>query len=259
MNKRAHQILVKLLNFKITARCIEYTKHRSTLIFTLLLFVGIPLQAASVVAAESIDNRNLDNVTNRYTPNQQVIKTLVVIGDSLSAGYGIAKKEGWVEILKKRLSSSYYHIEVVNASVSGETTFGGLTRAPELLQKHDPQVVIIELGGNDGLQGLRMSSMEQNLDKLVVLLLKRGIRVLLVGMKLPPNYGQFYTKTFEDIYQNLAKKYSIEFVPFMLKNIAANPDKMQADGIHPRANAQKEILTNLWPHLRKLLPKPRMK
>ena len=187
------------------------------------------------------------------TPN------ILVLGDSISAGLGIDQSQGWVTKLGKRLRIPYYNYTVVNASISGETTQGGLSRITELLNKYDPEIVIIELGGNDGLQGLPLALMEDNLDRTIKIILSRQKKVLLVGMKLPPNYGKFFTKQFHQIYFDLAKKHNISLVPFILEGFATNPDLMQNDGIHPTVEAQQLMLNNIWPQLRQILPKKTLK
>lgn len=192
------------------------------------------------------------------TKNFSITPRLLVVGDSLSAGYGLASNEGWVSILKQRLSIEY-HVDVVNASISGETTLGGLNRIQKLLEQHSPSVVILELGGNDGLRGLPIADMKDNLRRIITTLQKRSIQILLVGMKLPPNYGEHYTRAFYNVYTQLAKEYNVPLVPFMLEGIANNWDMMQSDGIHPRAEAQSQILSTMWPYIQLLLPKVDLK
>ena len=182
-----------------------------------------------------------------------------MLGDSISAGLGIDQSQGWVYKLGKRLHTPYYNYNVVNASISGETTQGGLSRMSDLLIKYDPEIVIIELGGNDGLQGLPLALMEDNLDRMIKMVLSHNKKVLLVGMKLPPNYGKFFTKQFHQIYIDLAKKHNISLVPFLLEGFATNPELMQSDGIHPKTGAQQAMLNNVWPHLRQMLPKMTLK
>lgn len=183
-------------------------------------------------------------------------RTLLVFGDSLSAAYGIDAKAGWVSLLDKRLRSEGYGYRVVNASVSGETTTGGLSRLPRALATHKPSVVILELGANDGLRGLPLATSRANLDEMLRVCRAQGARVLLLGMKMPPNYGPRYTEGFEKAYRDLAKLHRAELVPFFLDGVALNPKLMQPDGLHPVAAAQPRLLANVWAGLAPLLRKP---
>jgi acyl-CoA thioesterase-1 len=183
-------------------------------------------------------------------------RTVVVLGDSLSAGYGLKIQEGWVHLLEQRLAAQGYEYRVVNASVSGETTQGGLARLPRVLETHKPDVVIIELGGNDGLRGLPLGASRENLKKSIDLARKANARVVLVGMVIPPNYGPRYGQQFRDMFAALAQEYQLSFVPFFLDKVALNPDLMQADGIHANAKGQPQLLENLWPKLKPLLVAP---
>lgn len=179
--------------------------------------------------------------------------TILVLGDSISAGYGIQREQGWVEQLGLRLDGEGSGWQVINASVSGETTGGGLARLPDALERHDPEVVIIELGGNDGLRGYPIASIRDNLSRMVELALDAGSRVLLVGMQLPPNYGPRYTRAFAEVFNEVAEQHGVPLVPFLLENVALRRELMQADGIHPTAEAQETLLETLWPHLVPLL------
>lgn len=187
------------------------------------------------------------------TPEPPVI---VVLGDSLSAGYGIEISEGWVNLLSQRLASEGYGYRVINASVSGETTQGGLARLPRVLSAHQPRVVVIELGGNDGLRGLPLQVSRANLAKAIELARGARARVLLVGMMIPPNYGPKYGDQFRDMFTSLAKQYSVPFVPFLLDGVALHPDLMQSDGIHANARGQPKLLENVWPKLKPMLVAP---
>jgi len=187
---------------------------------------------------------------------EQPQRTIIVLGDSLSAGYGVKVQEGWVSLLAKRLASEGYGYRVVNASVSGETTQGGLARLPRALQTHKPAIVIVELGGNDGLRGLPLAASRENLRKTIDLSLAAKARVVLVGMVIPPNYGQRYGQEFRDMFAELAKKKTVAFVPFFLDKVALDPKLMQADGIHPNSAGQPQMLENLWPKLKPLLVAP---
>ena len=183
-------------------------------------------------------------------------RTVVVLGDSLSAGYGIKIHEGWVNLLARRLESEGYGYRVVNASVSGETTQGGLARLPRALATHKPSIVVVELGGNDGLRGLPLATSRENLRKIIEKSAAANARVVLVGMVIPPNYGPRYGQQFRDMFATLAKQYSVAFVPFFLDQVALKPELMQADGLHPNAQGQPQMLENLWPKLKPLLVAP---
>jgi len=184
-------------------------------------------------------------------------RTVVVLGDSLSAGYGIAIKEGWVTLLERRIASEGYGYKVVNASVSGETTQGGLARLPRVLQIHKPAIVIIELGGNDGLRGLPLATSRENLRRTIELARGAKARVVLVGMMIPPNYGQRYAQEFRDMFTGLAASHSVALVPFLLDKVALDSEFMQDDGIHANAKGQPQMLENVWPTLKPLLVAPR--
>lgn len=180
--------------------------------------------------------------------------TILVMGDSLSAAYGVETEKAWVAQLRKRLDSrDYAGWSVVNASISGETTDGGLRRLPDLLSRHQPDIVVIELGGNDGLRGFPPSVIENNLARMIEQSQQAGSRVLLVGMQMPPNYGPRYTEAFAGIYPELAEAQDTALVPFFLDGIYNQQGMMQDDGIHPTAEAQTKLLDNLWPHLKPLL------
>lgn len=172
-----------------------------------------------------------------------------MLGDSLSAGYGINLKDGWVALLQKRLDEQEYGYRVVNASVSGETTAGGLQRLPRALALHKPEIVIVELGGNDGLRGLPLDTTRGNLTRITELSQAAGARVLLLGMKMPPNYGPKYTQGFEKLFADLARQKKLAFVPFFLERVALKPGLIQVDGIHPTAPAQPQMLETVWPAL----------
>jgi acyl-CoA thioesterase-1 len=195
----------------------------------------------------------LGSVASAASPAQ---RTIVVLGDSLSAGYGIKVEQGWVRLLEQRLASEGYGYRVVNASVSGETTQGGLARLPRALETHKPAIVIVELGGNDGLRGLQLAASRDNLSKIIEKARSAKAQVLLVGMMIPPNYGPRYGEEFREMFVALARKYSLAFVPFLLDQVALKPELMQADGIHPNAAGQPQILENLWPRLKPLLVAP---
>jgi len=178
---------------------------------------------------------------------------LLVFGDSLSAAYGIPREQGWVALLQQRLVREGYPHTVVNASVSGETTSGGLTRIVSTLAAHRPAIVILELGANDGLRGLPTDDMRRNLAAMVEQCRQHRARVLLVGMKLPPNYGPVYTRQFEQVYAALAGRYKLPLLPFLLDGVAGNAQLTQEDGLHPKAEAQSMVLENVWGALKPLL------
>jgi acyl-CoA thioesterase-1 len=181
---------------------------------------------------------------------------VLVFGDSLSAAYGIDAKAGWVSLLEQRLRAEGYGYRIVNASVSGETTTGGLSRLPRALRTHKPALVILELGANDGLRGLPLATSRANLDQMLRACKAAGAQVLLLGMKMPPNYGPRYTAGFEQAYRDLARTHRTALVPFFLDGVALNPRLIQPDGLHPTASAQPILLANIWPTLRPLLRKP---
>lgn len=180
-------------------------------------------------------------------------RTILVLGDSVSAGYGIKAEEGWVALLQQRLRQQGYGYRVINASVSGETTTGGLTRLPRALERHKPAIVVLELGGNDGLRGLPLATTRANLVRMIQLSQQAGARVVLVGMKIPPNYGPRYTQGFEQIFSDLAREYRLPLVPFLLDKVALTAGMMQDDGLHPTARGQPVMLDNVWPTLRGVL------
>jgi acyl-CoA thioesterase-1 len=206
--------------------------------FIRLLIVGlfaIFLVAATVGAAAN-DNQNI-----------------LIIGDSLSAGYGIEEEQSWVVLLRNRLNDEGYGYQVVNASISGDTTGGGLRRLPRALDRHEPRIVLIELGGNDGLRGTPIHVIRDNLGSMIELAQEAGARVILAGMEMPPNYGTAYTGAFSRMYPELAQDYDTAFIGFFMKNVALNPNLMQPDGIHPNAHGQPVLLDNVWPDLERLL------
>ncbi len=180
-------------------------------------------------------------------------KTVLVLGDSLSAEYGIARGSGWVALLQKRLQTQKIDAKVINASISGETTSGGATRLPALLKKHRPAVLVIELGGNDGLRGLSLAATEANLRNMIKAGQDAGARVLLIGMHMPPNYGARYAESFHALYGKLARERKTALVPFFLEGIATREEMFQADRIHPTAAAHPLLLDNVWPALQPLL------
>lgn len=179
--------------------------------------------------------------------------TLLILGDSLSAAYGLDQNEGWVSLLERRLAREGHPVRVVNASISGDTTGGALARLPAELERHRPSVVLIELGGNDGLRGLPLEQMRRNLADIIAACRARGARVALAGLRLPPNYGRAYTQGFERIYPELAREYGVTLIPFLLEGLDDGLEHFQSDAIHPDREAQAVILDTVWKHLRPLL------
>nr|WP_315279922.1 arylesterase [uncultured Acinetobacter sp.] len=202
------------------------------------------------------------NLTNRVFPRVLLLglwfspfvvsaKTIMIVGDSLSAGYGIQPQQGWVHLLQKRLEQQYpKQHKVVNASVSGETTSGALARLPKLLQTHRPDVVVIELGGNDGLRGQPPQMIQKNLANLIQHSQKAKAKVVIFGMKMPPNYGSAYSKAFENNYKVVSQQYKVKLLPFFMEGIAGNKQLMQKDLIHPNAKAQPILLNNAYPYIK---------
>lgn len=187
------------------------------------------------------------------THAQDDAPVLLVFGDSLSAGYRMNEEEGWVALLASRLAEEGANFRVVNASVSGETTDGGLARLPAALDTHKPAIVILELGGNDGLRGLPVANIKENLIQMVVLSQAAGAKVILAGIQIPPNYGPRYTGPFTSQYREIAGDMDLPLIPFLIDGIPQQPELMQDDGIHPRAEAQGLVLENVWPVLTPVL------
>lgn len=180
-------------------------------------------------------------------------KNMLVLGDSISSGYGLGLEQGWVYLLQQRLIDLGYRYEVKNASISGDTTRGARKRLGKILQQQNAHISIVELGGNDGLRGLSLKEISANLDAIISKLENSGSLVLLVPMRLPPNYGPVYNDRFEALYIDIAEKYDIDLATFILKDVAEYAELMQSDGIHPRAEAQTTMLDNIWDSLQPLL------
>jgi acyl-CoA thioesterase-1 len=185
----------------------------------------------------------------------QAAQNIVIFGDSLSAAYGIQSNKGWVALLESKLKQQNSEYKVINASISGETTRGGLTRFDQMLKTHQPEIVLIELGANDGLRGLSLNEMQSNLNNMIAKAKAKNAIVMLLGIKIPPNYGIQYTQKFSAIYATLAQKYNLNLVPFFLDGVAGNRKLIQDDGLHPNAVAQAKLLENIWPKLEELLKK----
>lgn len=183
----------------------------------------------------------------------QAKPVILVLGDSLSAGYGLPQRTGWVTLLERRLAAEGYAYSVVNASISGETTVGGKNRIEGALRKHKPDIVVVQLGANDGLRGARLADIRRNLSAIVEISKRSGARVLVVGMQIPPNYGPDYTIGFHAAFSEVARQHGVALVPFMLDGFAGNRALFQHDGIHPTAEAQPLVLDNIYRHLQPLL------
>ena len=179
--------------------------------------------------------------------------SILVLGDSLSGAYGINTEQGWVALLRQQLSSAGYGYDVINASVSGDTTRTGLTRIDTAVAQHQPAIVIVALGGNDGLRGLAFAEIERSLARIIERVQQAEAQTLLVGVRLPPNYGPVYNEQFAAVYRRLSEAYRIPLVPRMLDQVAEKPEWMQADGIHPTADAQPQIMQNVWAGLEPML------
>jgi acyl-CoA thioesterase I len=182
-------------------------------------------------------------------------KTVLVLGDSLSAEHGIERGTGWVALLEKKLEAEKVDAAIINASISGETTSGGLARLPALLNKYHPNIVMIELGANDGLRGLSLTATEGNLYAMITAAKKTKAKVLLIGMRLPPNYGKDYAQRFSSMYIKESKQTQVPLAPFLLAGVAEKPELFQTDHLHPISSAQPLILSNVWPYLKPLLTK----
>lgn len=182
-----------------------------------------------------------------------VAGTLLVVGDSISAAFGLDSRQGWVALLEKRLADEGFEHKVINASISGDTSAGGAARLPALLAEHKPELVIIELGGNDGLRGQAPAQLQQNLASMVEKSQQAGAKVLILGMRLPPNYGARYTTAFAQVFSDVAEQKQVPLVPFFLEGVGGVPGMMQSDGIHPTEGAQPLLLENAWPALKPLL------
>ncbi|MCB1999246.1 MAG: arylesterase [Burkholderiaceae bacterium] len=212
-------------------------------------FYGAGARAQSAAAAKANTSGN--------GKGKAAASTILVLGDSLSAEYGLRRGSGWVALLEQKLRSESISAQVVNASISGDTTSGGRSRLPALLEQHKPSHVIIELGGNDALRGLPLQMTQDNLGHMTDLARQAGAKVVLVGMQVPPNYGSDYANRFASLFEEAARDHGAALVPFLLKGVADGEDAtrlFQSDRIHPTAQAQPIMLANVWPVLRKLLP-----
>lgn len=179
--------------------------------------------------------------------NARAEQNIVVLGDSISAAYGLDERDGWVQLLRNRLNQEDINREVINASISGETTGGGLNRLSKLLDTYQPEILIIELGGNDGLRGYPIKQMKTNLQKMIRMAQEQNAEVILLGMRIPPNYGKRYSDLFFNSYQQLSEQMTVTLIPFFLEGVADKAELMQPDGIHPTQKAQARLLDNAWP------------
>lgn len=180
-------------------------------------------------------------------------QNILVLGDSISAAYGINTEQGWVALLQNQINENAYNYRVINASVSGDTTRTGLNRLQDALKQHRPAIIIVALGGNDGLRGLAFDEIERSLSKIITISQQQGAKVLLVGVRLPPNYGEAYTSQFAGLYLKIADKYKIPVLPRLLDGVADDRELLQEDGIHPTAAGQSRIMQNIWSELQPIL------
>ena len=186
-------------------------------------------------------------------PAFSTAQTIVVLGDSLSSGYGLGTAASWVAILEERLDQEAYEYDVVNASIAGDTSTGALNRLPRLLDRHQPGIVIIELGGNDGLRGQPIDLLRDNLSRMIEIVVERGAKPVLTGIQIPPNYGPAYTAQFAGVYRELADRYEVPFVEFLMEGVALDPSRMQSDRMHPNSQGQGPMFENVWVILADLL------
>jgi acyl-CoA thioesterase-1 len=227
----------------------------------LMIGAGSAAQATGQPAAQSpaapraLAAAAATSVPPPAAPGPAVPPTILVLGDSLSAGYGLPSGQGWVDLLQKKLASQGFAHRVVNASISGDTTAGGRTRLGPALQMNKPEIVIIELGANDGLRGAALPPVRDNLEYMVELAQRAGAQVLLLGMQLPPNYGAPYIRKFSALFSDVAKARNTAYVPFLMDGFGDKPELFQADRIHPTAQAQPLMVENVWSELVKLIPR----
>ncbi len=192
-------------------------------------------------------------ISSPITTANKATSTILVLGDSLSAAHGIDYQSGWVNLLNSKITQKKLPYQVINASISGDTTINGLKRLPTLLNKYHPKIVIIELGANDGLRGLSLKVMSKNLDKMIKLCQQSESQILLAGMQIPPNYGKRYTQAFYKIYDILSKQYQLSLIPFLLEGVGDKKELMQKDGLHPTEKAQPIIMNTVWNKIQSML------
>jgi acyl-CoA thioesterase I len=224
-------------------------------LISLLLSSGCANAASAYQTVVYEQSPPADQLTyqNNSTPGLSTGSRILIFGDSLSAAYRMDERQGWVALLADRIADKQLPFSVINASVSGETTTGGLARLPAVLAANEPDIVVLELGGNDGLRGMPVNSIRENLLQMIDLVESRGATAVLAGIQIPPNYGPRYTEPFARLFEEVAAERDLVFVPFLIDGIPQNPELMQDDGIHPRAEAQSMILDNVWPFLEDLL------
>ena len=233
-------VVNSLMKVRSKSSLIKLSNYLCAISLIVCAMVALPLTVHAQALTESSTN-----MANK--------PTILVFGDSLSASYGIAQSQGWVSLLTQRLNKQRYNYNVVNLSISGETTSGGLSRFNQAITQVKPSIVILELGANDGLRGLSVTDTYKNLDAMIAL--AKPAEVLLLGMKIPPNYGLRYSAEFSDNYSKLAEKHAIKFVPFMLEGVAGKRELILDDGLHPNVSAQLTILENCWIQLKTMLKK----
>ena len=230
---------------------------RAVASITALTAACIPIVLAATFSASAqaatVANSAAAAATSAGSNTQQSKPTIVVLGDSISAEYGLPRDTGWVSLMRQRLSSERIDYNVANASISGDTTSGGRARLPALMQRLKPAIVIVELGANDALRGVPLSTTEDNLRTIIEQAQQGHAKVLLVGMYVPPNYGPDYTQKFHGLYGELSKQLRVPLVPFLLAGIENKPEMFQSDQIHPTQRAQPLLLDNVWPALKPLL------
>jgi acyl-CoA thioesterase-1 len=233
-------------------------------IIVLWLFTLCSCSNPSDLPNRTMEPTQQTEISSPLAPNANLVtpsitathSTLLVVGDSLSAAYGIPPSEGWVSLLAQRLQDKGYQYRIVNASISGDTTSGGRNRFVKTLQQYQPQIVILELGANDGLRALSLQKMRANLASMIKQSQQAAANVLLLGMRIPPNYGKAYSESFHQIYHDLATEYEIPLIPFFLDKVAENRLLIQEDGLHPTAAAQGQLLENVWEKLIEMLSIP---
>ncbi|MFL0797949.1 MAG: arylesterase [Cellvibrionaceae bacterium] len=224
-------------------------RRQSIILTGLKFFISLSFLLSLTLSsyAEQTNSPQSSNINSGKSSTSDT--TILVLGDSLSAAFGINEEDGWVALLEKQLNKDQHPATLINASISGETTGGGLARLPKLLSRYQPNIVILELGANDGLRGYPIGNMKKNLQAIITLSKENGAEVLLLGMQIPPNYGSRYTEAFRKSYFTIAEQKNISLVPFFLEGVATNMGLMQKDGIHPTAQAQPLLLANVKPYL----------
>lgn len=221
---------------------LKATRQRAAAIISGFLIVNLLATGGIIILTTGFSTKVYSQTA--HSPKAQTPSKILVLGDSLSAAYGFNPQDGWVSLLATKLENK---AEIINASISGETTSGGLTRLPSLLEQHRPNLLLLELGANDGLRGLPPAGIQANLEQIIELAHAADAQVLLLGIYLPPNYGQSYLNQFDAIYPYIADKYSLVYLPFLLAGVAESNHLMQNDGLHPKVEGQPIILNNVWP------------